>query len=157
MKNAQVNKALIKAEQSCRDSGLRLTSKRKAILQLLLASDIPLSAYEVTDLFNKKNRQNMPAMSVYRILDFLVCENLAHKLSSTNKYLACGHIACNHSHQVPHFLICIQCHQVKEINIQDGIVDAIKDSVAATGYQFVSSKLELECLCKTCADKNIRH
>jgi len=151
MKEQQLNKILDKAQDICNHSGGRLTSKRKGILELMLLSNVPLSAYEVTDKYNKSTDSSMAAMSVYRILDFLESEQLVHKLSSTNKYVACSHIACSHTHQIPQFLICGKCESVKEIAIAKRIAYELEQEVANAGYKLVNSQLELQCLCEKCS------
>lgn len=153
MKKQELNKIMGKAEDICAHSGGRLTEKRKRILELLLNSKTPLSAYEVADAYNQSSESSMPAMSVYRILDFLESELLAHKLSSANKYVACSHIACDHAHQVPQFLICSTCQSVKEIAISKKIIDELDSQVSNAGYTLMNSQLELQCLCEHCATK----
>lgn len=142
---------LDKALSRCQQQGGKLTEKRERVLSLLLQSNKPLSAYEVADQLNKQTEQSMPAMSVYRILDFLVSIQLVHKLSSANKYVACSHIACEHSHQVPQFLICQKCQKVKEIGIPKTLVEQLRQSVLDAGYRLINSQLELDCLCQDCA------
>tara|TARA_R110002167_G_scaffold38699_2_gene120259 strand:+ start:269 stop:712 length:444 start_codon:yes stop_codon:yes gene_type:complete len=142
---------LQKAEAICQQKGGRLTEKRQRVLSSLLDSETPLSAYEVADHLNKKSDQAIPAMSVYRMLDFLVSLELVHKLSSTNKYVACTHIACEHSHQVPQFLICQKCQKVKEIGIPKALVEQLRESVLKADYHLVNSQLELDCICNNCA------
>ena len=153
MKKQQLVKVIEKAAAICKQSGGQLTAKRKKILELLLSSDVPLSAYEVADAHNKQSETSMPAMSVYRMLDFLASEQLVHKLSSTNKYIACSHIACEHSHEVPQFLICGKCQRVKEITIAKRIVDELATQVNNAGYQLATPQLELDCLCERCLSK----
>ncbi|MFD1216003.1 MULTISPECIES: Fur family transcriptional regulator [Microbulbifer] len=150
MKASQLKQTLGAAERTCRDSGVRLTEKRKHILTILLRSKTPLSAYEIADQYSRVHEESIPAMSVYRMLDFLVEENLAHKLNSENKYLACGHIACDHSHQTPQFLICSRCHKVREIGIKPEVIAALRDTVEGAGYYLQTSQLELDCLCDDC-------
>ena len=150
MEQQQLNKIIDKAQHICAHSGGRLTEKRKRILELLLVSTTPLSAYEVADAYNKREEASMPAMSVYRILDFLESEQLVHKLSSANKYVACSHIACTHAHQIPQFLICGKCQSVKEIAIPKSIIEELDLQVANAGYKLVNSQLELQCLCDGC-------
>lgn len=142
---------LKKAQDICQKNGGRLTEKRQRVLSSLLDSETPLSAYEVADYLNKKTDQTIPAMSVYRMLDFLVSHQLVHKLSSTNKYMACTHIACEHSHQVPQFLICQKCQKVKEIGIPKMLVEQLRESVLKADYHLVNSQLELDCICSNCA------
>ena len=150
LSTSRLTTLLSKALSRCQQQGGKLTEKRERFLKLMLQSDNPLSAYEVADQLNKENKQSMPAMSVYRILDFLVSIQLVHKLSSANKYIACSHIACEHSHQVPQFLICRNCQTVKEIGITRKIVDDLSQSVTKAGYRLMNSQLELDCLCENC-------
>lgn len=150
MKQQQLNKIINKAEDICTHSGAKLTAKRKRILEILLQSKTPLSAYEVADEYSKTSETSMPPMSVYRILEFLESEQLVHKLSSTNKYVACSHIACDHSHEVPQFLICGRCQTVSEIAISRSIISELEQQVDKAGYKLVNSQLELQCLCQQC-------
>ena len=151
MHKTSLQQALQQAEANCRASGARLTEKRRHILQLLLESDTPLSAYELATRYQEQFHETIPAMSVYRMLDFLVSETLAHKLNSANKYIACSHIACDHAHEVPQFLICDNCHQVKEIGISKSIIDALDKSVKQAGYVLTQPQIELHCLCAECS------
>lgn len=153
MNKQQLNKIMNKAQDMCAHSGGRLTEKRKRILELLLISKTPLSAYEVADNYNKTSDANIPAMSVYRMLDFLESEQLVHKLSSTNKYVACSHITCDHSHEIPQFLICYQCQAVKEIGIPKNIIQELNQRVNEADYTLVNPQLELQCLCQSCSSK----
>ncbi|MFT5082875.1 MAG: Fur family zinc uptake transcriptional regulator [Lentisphaeria bacterium] len=150
MKKQQLNSIMDKAQHICAHSGGRLTEKRKRILELLLISSTPLSAYEVADAYNKTAEASMPPMSVYRILDFLESEQLVHKLSSANKYVACSHIACSHAHEIPQFLMCGKCQSVKEIAISKSIIDELDQQVTGAGYKLMNSQLELQCLCDNC-------
>jgi len=150
VKKQQLNTIISKAEGMCAHSGSRLTDKRKHILELLLVSNTPLSAYDVADKYNKTAEATMPAMSVYRILDFLASEQLVHKLSSANKYVACSHITCAHAHDVPQFLICSKCQNVKEIAVAKNIIDELAHQVADAGYKLLNAPLELQCICADC-------
>ncbi|MCW8128025.1 Fur family transcriptional regulator [Microbulbifer halophilus] len=150
MKASQLKQTLGAAEQSCRVSGARLTEKRRSVLTILLRSRTPLSAYEIAEQYSRDYGEPIPAMSVYRMLDFLAEENLAHKLNSENKYLACAHIACDHSHETPQFLICNRCNKVREIGIKPEVIAALRDTVEGAGYHLQTSQLELDCLCDEC-------
>ena len=152
MTTKEANKTLARAAEKCLQTGSKLTDKRALILKVLVEADSPLSAYEVVDRYNKKSQKAMPPMSAYRILDFLVSAQLTHKLTSENKYVACSHIACSHEHEIPQFLICQQCHRVKEIDIQHDIIDSLQQQVSTAGYQLINSQLELDCLCEDCAN-----
>lgn len=138
------------AEQHCKSNGSRLTEKRKNVLEGLLRSKKALSAYELADYCAKKFDQSLPAMSVYRILDFLQQEQLVHKLNLANKYVACSHIACNHAHAVPQFLICSECQKVEEISINKSMIDELQKNVENAGFHLSSPQLEMNCICDSC-------
>lgn len=146
-----VQQILDSAEAQCRSHGTRLTDKRKNVLSGLLDSGKALSAYELVDYCKEEFGQSIPAMSVYRILDFLREEQLVHKLNLANKYVACSHITCDHAHEIPQFLICDQCSHVKEISVSRSLVDDLKKNVEEADYQLLSPQIELNCLCQACA------
>ncbi|MCC4832511.1 Fur family transcriptional regulator [Shewanella sp. 1_MG-2023] len=143
-----------KAEQICRDNGVKLTEKRKNVLGVLLNSSKPLSAYEIVDIYRTTHQEALAPMSVYRMLDILSQLPLVHKLSSENKYLACSHITCEHAHEVPQFLICKTCGKVAEKGIQTSVIEALKDSIKQADFQLINSQIEIQCLCKDCAASN---
>ncbi len=138
------------AERKCRNRGVRLTEKRKLVLAGLLVSDKALSAYELVDLCKQEFSKVIPAMTVYRILEFLQQQQLAHKLNLANKYVACCDIGCDHSHQVTQFLICGKCQRVKEINLGKLTQEELKHDVEEAGFQLVSPQLEINCVCDEC-------
>jgi Fur family zinc uptake transcriptional regulator len=141
------------AENSCKQNGGRLTKKRKLILQLLLDNKIPASAYELADLYQQTTGEKIPAMSVYRMLDFLIEFKLVHKLSSTNKFMACSHITCDHAHSTPQFLICDDCDTVSEIDIDKKLINALQTSIQSKQFQLTSPQLELHGICESCQNK----
>ncbi|MDD8060787.1 MULTISPECIES: Fur family transcriptional regulator [Shewanella] len=138
------------AEQNCKSHGSRLTTKRKQVLSLLAQTNKALSAYDLIDLFVKENGEKIPAMSVYRILDFLEAEHLVHKLKLANKFIACSHITCKHEHGVPQFLICSVCNAVKEITVNKSTINELNQSVEQAGFKLVSPQLEINCICNDC-------
>ena len=145
-----IESVIDEAEQRCRGRGARLTAKRKQVLAGLLHAKSALSAYELVDYCRSEYGYAIPAMSVYRILDFLESQHLVHKLNLANKYVACAHIACDHDHAVPQFLICSRCQRVEEINVSAATIDALQRSVRDAGFELVSPQLEMNCLCEDC-------
>lgn len=147
-----IEQILDHAETHCKQHGARLTVKRKRVLSGLLKSEKALSAYELIDYCKDEFGESIPAMSVYRILDFLQQERLVHKLNLANKYVACAHITCNHDHAVPQFLICRQCLKVKEISISKSTIDELENNVQEADFHLVSPQLEMNCLCDQCVN-----
>ena len=144
--------ALKQAESYCKSRGTRLTEKRRQVLTGLLNSHKALSAYELTDYCREEMGYQLPAMSVYRILNFLEDEELVHRLNLAKKYVACAHIACKHDHEVPQFLICAKCSRVQEISIDAKLVASLNKSVENAGFNLKSQQLEFDCLCGDCVD-----
>jgi len=151
MNKQQLGRTISKAKDVCMRSGGRLTEKRSRVLELLLTSNTPLSAYEIADAYNNSSEKAMPAMSVYRILEFLETKNLVHKLSSANKYVACSHILGECSHEITQFLICGQCQSAKEILVSKNIIRELGKLVSKANYTLTNSQLELQCLCNDCS------
>jgi len=145
-----IDNVIQQAEDHCRNNGGRLTKKRRLILEILLENGQPQSAYEIADLYHEKAGDSIPAMSVYRMLDFLMQNGLAHKLTTTNKFLACSHINCDHTHQAPQFLICDSCNAVNEIGLDKTLISALEKSINAIQFQLNSPQLELHGLCEGC-------
>lgn len=133
-------------------SGLRLTAKRRQVLSGLLHSPTALSAYELVDFCHQLFGVVIPVMSVYRILNFLEAERFVHRLNLANKYVACAHIRCEHSHGAQQFLICGKCSKVAEISLAPEMVAEVHSAVAAKGFTLASAQLELDCVCESCAE-----
>ena len=151
IKQSKLDSLLRAAEVSCSENGARLTQRRRQVLSALMQSSSPLSAYEVLDLCNRSTASAMPAMSVYRILDFLEQQLLVHRLSTSNKYVSCAHIACDHKHfQATHFLLCEGCSSVEEVDATQEASDALAQMAETVGFKLTTQQFELSGICTTC-------
>ena len=142
--------AMSAAEQKCVQGGIRFTKRRKQVLSVLIEADVALSAYEIAERCNADSESNMPAMSVYRILDLFQEQNFIHKLEIANKYVCCSHISCSHEHNRSQFLICGSCRHVEEINLSEDAVKALKTAASAAGFSAISPQLEIKGRCAQC-------
>lgn len=149
----QVKKAIRFANIKCETSGKKLTEKRQQVLEILLHANKPLSAYELTDQFNKVMDVPILAMSVYRILDVLESVNLVHRLKSENKFMACSHTKEGCQHQLSMFLICSSCNKVIEMNDANDKMKALFEEVELIGFSPIRSQLEIAGLCCQCKPK----
>jgi Fur family zinc uptake transcriptional regulator len=151
VKQSKLDSLLRAAEVSCVENGARLTRRRRQVLTVLMQSSSPLSAYEVLDLCNRSTTSAMPAMSVYRILDFLEQQLLVHRLSTSNKYVSCAHITCDHKHfQTTHFLLCEGCSSVEEVDATQEASDALEQMAKTVGFKLTTQQFELSGICTTC-------
>ncbi len=147
---AEIDQIIKKSQEACASTGAKLTHKRKNVLTVLVASAIPLSAYEIVEHYKAQFQESLPVMSVYRMLDFLIQEKLVHKLETSGQYMSCAHITCEHQHETPQFLICDRCGSVKEIGIKKHIIEELERSIQNTGFALTHKQLELHGICKKC-------
>lgn len=94
--------------------------------------------------------QNIHALSVYRILEFLESEHLAHKLKVLNKYVACSHIPCDHEHCIPQFLICSKREKISEQIIDPAMITDLQSNARQEGFTVITPQLEINCVCDDC-------
>ena len=139
------------AEQHCESRGARLTKKRKHVLTALIESAKALSAYDLIDVCREKYGEDIPAMSVYRILEFLESENLVHKLSTASKYTSCENIIGDKARCYSQFLICKSCSKVKEVGLKPSMIAELQATVKDASFKLVNPQLEMNCLCDDCA------
>ena len=138
------------AEQKFIEQGIKFTRRRKQVFSVLVKTDVALSAYEIAEQCDADSDTKMPAMSVYRILELLQEQNLIHRLDTTNKYISCSHIACEHAHNQSQFLICGSCRHVEEIYLSPEAVDAVQVAASSAGFSSISAQLEIKGWCGQC-------
>jgi len=145
-----VNSIISKVRAECERAAVKMTPKRENILLVLLRAEAPLSAYDIVEHYRELYHESLPAMSVYRILGFLVENNLVHKLETTNRFLPCAHIACDHEHEISQFLICDNCHSVEEVGLRKTLIKELQESVKKAGFEMSNHQLELHGICAKC-------
>ncbi len=141
-----IEQRLAEAESLCATTGARLTPLRREVLALILDADAPIGAYDL--LAKMKSATDRPAAppTVYRTLDFLLSKGLIHRLSSVNAYIPCCHP--REGHQAA-FLICTQCHQVKEASAQ-GLLQQLGQLTDSDQFVAHHSIIEISGTCQRC-------
>lgn len=141
-----IEDALRNAQERCSAQNLQFTPVRRRALEILLAEHRALGAYEILDLLAKDGLGSQPPV-VYRALDFLVKNGLAHRIERLNAYTACVHPGRDH---VPAFLICRQCKAVAETETQLER-GRLGDAARTAGFTIERVMVEAEGLCPGCA------
>jgi Fur family transcriptional regulator, zinc uptake regulator len=142
----RASSALAHAEEICRNHGARLTPIRRQVLEALYSTHRPLGAYDLVQKLASDGRTIAP-ITIYRALDFLMEQGLAHRLASHNAYIACPH---GHAPQdLVAFLICEQCGGVDEI-ASPFIVEAVSGLLTKEGFEPRMQVLEISGLCEHC-------
>lgn len=140
-----VSEALATAERLCRERGLRFTSIRRRVLELVWASHKPIGAYDILGALNERGRKAAPP-TVYRALDFLIEADLVHRLDSLNAFVGCPDPSGSHTGQ---FLICRGCRSVAELDDAD-INSLVRQKASELGFSSVQQMLEIQGLCRDC-------
>lgn len=136
--------ALTQAERRVADEGERLTPARRRVLELLLNAGQPVKAYDLMAVFEDGGPPAKPP-TVYRALDFLARQGLAHRIESLNAYVACRSSDPAH---VAAFLICECCQAVAEAEWD--MTAQAQAAAADHGYALSRLNVEARGLCAAC-------
>ncbi|HEY4028698.1 MAG TPA: transcriptional repressor [Caulobacteraceae bacterium] len=139
------------AEARCLAHGQKLTPARRRVLELLMQAGQPVKAYDLISAFgeDKTAAGGAPAKppTVYRALEFLEREGLAHRIESLAAYVACTAEPGVHAAA---FLLCDCCGRTEEIAAP--VDEALRDLAAAAGYTIQSVAIEAHGRCAACRD-----
>ena len=136
------------AQQKCAALGERLTPARLAAYAEMLASDRPLSAYELIARLEQREQRKIAPLTVYRHLDFLIRVGLVHKLESKQAYLVCDHPEHAHESQ---YLLCSACGRADELESKQ-LWKLLSKLTDKQGFVPVNSVVEVTGLCIDCKE-----
>ncbi len=125
--------------------GFRITASRRAVMDVLLATSVPLSPREILEQGRRVHRK-LGLVTVYRtlaLLEHLRCVRRVHREDGCRGYLPCSP---GHSHA----LICRQCGRAAEFQGFADLQALIARVEEATGYQVDDHLLQLSGLCLDC-------
>lgn len=142
----RAKRALAQAEDLCRAHRVRLTPIRREVLETLYATHRPLGAYEIAERLSGSGRRVAP-ITVYRALDFLTEQGLAHRLASQNAYIGSFHR--DSAPQTVAFLICEACGGVDEASAAD-LDGAVAALLVQEGFAPRTKLLEIVGCCAHC-------
>ena len=132
-------------EQCLADAECRITSSRRAVIQVLQSTGEPLSPQEIQDRARAIHRP-LGLVTVYRTLDLLAGLGLVrrvHHQGGCHGYLpaTAGHF---------HALICRDCGRSVEFPGEDDLKELITHVETQTGYRVEEHLLQLSGLCSGC-------
>jgi len=136
-------------EKLCSERGLRLTTVRRRVLELIAAEAKPVKAYDLLDSLRSERAgrgRGAAPPTIYRALDFLLEHGFIHRLASINAYTSCHHP--EHAHAVP-FFICDSCDSAMEL-CDDGVAALLDAQATALGFRTESQSLEVHGQCAHC-------
>lgn len=141
-----ISDAIQSARQLCDERGVRLTSLREQVLELVWQSHKPLGAYTLMEMLAQASTRRVAPPTVYRALDFLLEEGLIHRINSLNAFIGCP--SPNQKHQ-SHFLICQNCNVAVELD-NSQLNQSIFDAATSAGFTLASHSVEINGLCPSC-------
>jgi len=129
----------------CAAHQLRLTPRRRQVLEILLASHQPMGAYDILAELNQLDGDvRIAPPIVYRALDFLLEEGMIHRIESRNAFIGCAQPGqC----QAGQFLICRDCEQVAELETE---TSGLLAEAASLGFAVDHSVVEITGVCAEC-------
>ena len=139
-----LTRALAAAEARTSEAGERMTAPRRRVLTLLLEAGEPVKAYDLIARFGEDGQAAKPP-TVYRALEFLERQGMAHRIASISAYVACT--AGDRAHAAA-FLICDCCGATQEITPPQG--DSFALGAEAAGYVIARTTIEGHGLCAAC-------
>jgi Fur family zinc uptake transcriptional regulator len=145
--HAKIERRLDGAAAACEARGTQFTAQRRAVFALILAANKPVTAYELLDRFRAGHKAATPA-TIYRALDFLLANDLIHKVESLSAFIPC--IEADHHDHAAQFYICRQCGAVAERD-DHAVVDALHAAARALGFQPETIMVEVTGRCAVCA------
>lgn len=145
---ASIAQRLALAEAACSRRGARLTEQRRQVLAALLEAGRAVGAYDLIESVAARAGKRIAPITIYRALDFLVENDLVHRIESRNAFLACpgGHGA----HPQAVFMICDTCGRVGEA-MSAPLEIALQDLAGMHGFAARSRIIELKGVCADCA------
>lgn len=141
------DQALLQAEAVCQRRGARLTRLRRRVLEILWNENRPVGAYYILDILRDERKGAAPP-TVYRVLDFLVEQGLAHRIERLNAFLGCRTPDQPHTAQ---FMICKVCGLVAELHNEE-IDHAVHVAASEVDFTADISTIEIEGVCPKCRE-----
>ena len=145
--NQCITSAIQNAERPCAARGTRFTPMRRKVLEFIWGSHQASKAYDLLDRIKISEKSATP-MTIYRALQFLQDQGLIHRVETLNAYVGCSHAGLQHEVLL---LICDECHQIKERSAP-GVVTALHEDIAQSGFLTKRSTIEIYGTCLNCAE-----
>ncbi len=130
----------------CDERGVRLTTARRQVLELLWESDHPIGAYELIEALKRRTSRSVGPPTVYRALEFLMSQGFVSKIESQNTYVPCAHPERRHGCL---FFICNDCGA--SVELEDPKIERqLADDAAHLGFHVTRRVVEVQGTCSNC-------
>jgi Fe2+ or Zn2+ uptake regulation protein len=130
--------------------GHRITSIRKAILDLLVKSSEPLSSPSIQKLLTKR-KTSANKTTVYREIAFLKGQNLVRELQFRDNAKRYEIMPENHHHHI----VCVNCEKVEDVELKKDLDVEEKNITKNKKFKIINHSLEFYGVCIGCQEKQI--
>lgn len=144
-RSAQVDRALLAAQQVCDQKGFRLTPLRAAVLRIIARSRRPLGAYALLVLLEREVGRKHTPPTIYRALDFLLEIGSILRVESRNAYILRNHPGA------PVLFLCDTCDSSVAIE-SPGLAELIESNAATLRFHISRPVIECSGTCDRCAE-----
>jgi Fur family transcriptional regulator, zinc uptake regulator len=121
-------------------------ANREQVYRVLRSAHRSMTAYEILDAVRPKGISAPP--TVYRALNWLMRDGLAHRVESRNAYVACSDPHRRHGTAV--FAICRDCGRIDEMH-EGEVVQSLTKKLSKLGFVVDRATIEVQGLCASCA------
>ena len=123
-----------------------LTRNQGLVLETLHHAETPLSAYDILDRLRADGLR--APLQVYRALEKLVEQGLAHRLESINAFVCCADAGGHHT-GLTAFAICETCGRVDEFT-DDVVKRRLAKWAGDAGFTATHTTIEVRGRCAGC-------
>ncbi len=133
--------------QRLSEAGCRVTAPRRAVMQVLLESEMPLTPQEVRERASAI-RPNLGLVTVYRALALFEELDLVRRVHHSNGRH--GYVATLPGHR--HHIVCRKCGRAVEFPGSEDLDALITQVEQSTSYRVDDHLLQLFGLCPDCLE-----
>jgi Fur family transcriptional regulator, zinc uptake regulator len=115
------------------------------VYRALRATHAPMTAYQLLDAVRRHGISAPP--TVYRALNRLIAQGLAHRLESINAYVAC--VEPHLHHDSPIFAICGDCGSIEEL-FDASVLKRLYAKALERSFKVDNTTIEMRGQCADC-------
>ncbi len=129
-----------------KQAGFRMTSARKAIVEMFGTGCNPLSAQDVHARLKTKGFATN-VTTVYRELQFLADQSVLHTVQFEDGVQRYEQIHEGHHH---HHIVCVECKDVQEVSVEKDLQETERAISKKKDFSILRHSLEFYGLCRKC-------
>lgn len=127
-------------------AGFRMTTSRKAMIDVLYRAKTPLSVQQILAALKRKKIE-VNKTTAYREIEFLIEQHIIESIQFGGEQMKRYEFALGSHH---HHIQCVRCGNVADVDMPDELQHASRTIQKQTGFRVLDHSLEFVGLCSTC-------